>query len=101
MAETGNHRIIKIRDWLALGGLPLRKHLGGKFVINVVTLMTGTIISQAIMLGVSPILTRIYSPTEFGLFAIYMSIVSLFSVIATGRYEMSVLWKAQKRTRTF
>ena len=72
----------------------IKNYARGKFAVNVATLMTGTIIAQAIQLGISPILTRIYSPSEFGLFALYMSIVSLFSVIATGRYEMAIMLPA-------
>lgn len=58
---------------------------------NVLVLMTGTSIAQAIPIAISPILTRLYSPDEFGLFALYMSIVTLLAVVATGRYEMAVI----------
>ena len=61
------------------------------FGINVLTLMTGTAIAQAMPIIISPILTRIYTPEDFGIFAIYFGIVSIGSVIATGRYEMSIL----------
>lgn len=53
--------------------------------------MTGTTIAQAIPIAISPILTRIYSPEDFGLLAIYVSIATLLSVIATGRYEMAIM----------
>ncbi|MBL4711138.1 MAG: oligosaccharide flippase family protein [Gammaproteobacteria bacterium] len=53
--------------------------------------MTGTTIAQAIPIAISPILTRIYTPEDFGIFALYMSIVSIVSVIATGRYEMAIM----------
>lgn len=62
-----------------------------EFSRNVLTLMTGTTIAQAIPLAISPILTRIYTPEDFGVFALYMSIVSIISVIATGRYEMAIM----------
>jgi len=53
--------------------------------------MTGTTIAQAIPIAISPILTRIYTPEDFGVFALYMSIAAIISVIATGRYEMSIM----------
>ena len=62
-----------------------------EFSRNVLTLMTGTTIAQAIPIAISPILTRIYSPEDFGLFALYMSIVSMIAVIATGRYELAIM----------
>jgi len=53
--------------------------------------MTGTSLSQIIVIGISPILTRIYSPEEFGIFALYLSIISILSIIITGRYELAVM----------
>jgi O-antigen/teichoic acid export membrane protein len=53
--------------------------------------MTGTTIAQAIPIAISPILTRIYSPADFGIFALYMSIAGLFSAVATGRYELAIM----------
>lgn len=58
---------------------------------NVLTLMTGTGLAQAIPIAISPILTRIYTPEEFGVFALYMAITSVLTVIVTGRYEMAIL----------
>jgi O-antigen/teichoic acid export membrane protein len=53
--------------------------------------MTGTSIAQAIPIAISPILTRIYTPEDFGVFALYMSIASILSVVATGRYELAIM----------
>lgn len=61
-----------------------------EFSRNVLTLMTGTTISQALPIAVAPILTRIYSPEDFGLFAFYFAIVSILAVLATGRYELAI-----------
>lgn len=63
----------------------------GGFVRNVLTLMTGTTIAQAIPIAISPILTRMYTPEDFGVFALYMAIVSILSVVATGRYELAIM----------
>jgi O-antigen/teichoic acid export membrane protein len=62
-----------------------------KFSTNTFILMGGTVISQAIPFLISPILTRLYSPEEFGLFGLYFSIIMIFSVFITGRYEMAVI----------
>ena len=62
-----------------------------EFTRNVLTLMMGTTIAQAIPIAISPILTRIYSPKDFGLFALFMSITSFISVSATARYELAIL----------
>lgn len=62
-----------------------------EFATNVLTLMTGTAIAQAIPIAISPILTRIYSPDDFGVLGLYMAIVSIIAVAAAGRYEMAIM----------
>jgi O-antigen/teichoic acid export membrane protein len=62
-----------------------------EFSRNVLTLMTGTTIAQAIPIAISPILTRIYTPEDFGVFALYMAIAAIISVVSTGRYEMAIM----------
>ena len=54
-----------------------------EFSRNVLTLMTGTTIAQAIPIAVSPILTRIYTPENFGVFALIISMSTIISVAAT------------------
>ena len=63
----------------------------GGFVYSVLVLMTGTSISQAMTIAILPILTRIYAPTDFGVFALFVSITSILSVIITGRYELAIM----------
>ncbi len=63
----------------------------GGFARNAVTLMAGTTLAQAIPVGVSPILTRLYSPEDFGHLALYTTVVSLISVAAAGRYELAIM----------
>jgi len=58
---------------------------------HVLTLMTGTTLAQAIALAISPILTRLYAPEQFGVFALYLSIVALLAIVATGRYELAIV----------
>jgi len=62
-----------------------------EFSRNVLTLMTGTAVAQAIPIAISPILTRIYSPEDFGLFALFFAILSILSVITNARYESAVM----------
>lgn len=62
-----------------------------EFNQNVLTLMTGTAIAQAIPIAISPILTRIYTPADFGILAIFMAIIGIFGTIMSGRYEMAIM----------
>jgi len=61
------------------------------FSIDVLKLVTGTTIAQAIGILASPILTRLYGPEAFGLFAIFTSITSIIGVIACMRYELAIM----------
>ena len=68
-----------------------RLKLKSEFTKNVLTLMTGTTIAQAIPIAISPILTRMYSPEDFGLLALFLSVVTMIAVVSTGRYEIAIM----------
>jgi len=61
------------------------------FSKNVLTLVGGTTIAQLITIFASPIVSRIYGPDAFGLFALFTSIISIFAVIACLRYELAIM----------
>ncbi|QEC72738.1 oligosaccharide flippase family protein [Arachidicoccus ginsenosidivorans] len=58
---------------------------------SILKLSFGSIISQVIPFLLMPILTRLYSPQEFGGLAIFISITLIFAEIVTGKYEMAIL----------
>lgn len=75
----------KIRETIA-SKLP-----AGSFVRSVVTLMTGTTFAQVLTIVVAPILTRLYGPEDYGVLALYSSILGIFTVIACWRYELAIV----------
>ena len=62
-----------------------------EFGKNVLTLITGTSVAQAIPIALSPVLTRLYTPEDFGTLYLFVSISAVFSSIATGRYELAIM----------
>jgi O-antigen/teichoic acid export membrane protein len=62
-----------------------------EFSRNVLTLMTGTTIAQAIPIAISPILTRIYTPEDFGIFALFVAIVGFIVIISSLTYEQALI----------
>ena len=66
------------------------------FIKNILSLLTGTTIAQLLPLLITPILTRIYTPEEFGLLGLYLSCVSVLSVIITGRYDKAIVLPKEK-----
>ncbi len=70
---------------------PLSRLIHSEFFRNVVTLMSGTTLGQIISLAVYLILSRIYTPGDFGVFALYMSILAITNITATAKYELAVM----------
>ena len=66
-----------------------------EFSRNILTLMTGATIAQAIPIAISPILTRLYSPEDFGIFALFFSLTMIFGSIVNGRYELAIMLTSQ------
>jgi O-antigen/teichoic acid export membrane protein len=72
--------------------MPRKIDKGSKeFRNSVAVLMTGSTLAQFIPIAISPIITRIFTPEEFGIYAIYLSIVTVTAVFATGRYELAIM----------
>ncbi|MBL7703063.1 MAG: oligosaccharide flippase family protein [Ferruginibacter sp.] len=68
----------------------------GKFISvptakNISTLMTGTVISAAIPILTAPIMSRIFTATDYGILGIYMSISGLIGVIAYSHYSQAIM----------
>lgn len=74
-------------SWLSLSFLA---KLNGTFAQRVLTLSSGMVIGQGILVLLTPILTRIYSPEEFGVFAIIGGMISLLSTIVAMRFEFAI-----------
>lgn len=53
--------------------------------------MSGNLAAQVIAVGSVPILTRLFSPEEFGLFALFMAFLRIISKIGTLGYERAAL----------
>jgi lipopolysaccharide exporter len=62
----------------------------GSFAQSVGMLAGGTALGQGLALAALPILTRLYSPAEFGAFAIYTSIGVFMLAGASLRYESAI-----------
>ncbi|WP_298340711.1 oligosaccharide flippase family protein [uncultured Algibacter sp.] len=69
----------------------LKKILENEFAKNVITLVSGTTVAQMIPVLISPILTRIYSPSDFAVLGMFTSITLILSEIVSGKFEMAVM----------
>jgi len=60
------------------------------FARGVSVLVGGTAGAQLLTVLAAPLLTRLYTPEDFGLLAVYGSLLALISVIASLRYELAI-----------
>lgn len=70
--------------------LARRMHLDNAFDQSVVRVASGTLAAQAITVAVSPVLTRLFTPTDFGIYAAAVTIFSLVLVGASLRYQAAI-----------
>lgn len=66
-----------------------------RFLVHVLTLMSGTAIAQGILFLFTPLLTRLFSPDDFGVFALYTALVSSLGIVAAWKYELAVMLPAK------
>ena len=64
--------------------------LQNDFMKAVTILMSGTFISQFAVVLATPILTRLYDPEQFGVYAIYSSILLTVSIMTSLHYETAI-----------
>ena len=73
-----------------LGELAERILPKGQFARNVGKIAGGTALGQGIVLLAMPLLTRIYTPSHFGLLSVYGSILSMVLVVSALRFEVAI-----------
>lgn len=62
----------------------------GSFARNVSVLTGGTIFAQGFAVLILPILSRLYSPDDFSLLAVYAAIVGIVSVVSCLRFNIAI-----------
>lgn len=67
------------------------------FFRSVLTVTSGTAVSQLVVILVSPLITRLYSPTDMGVLASYTSIASILGTVIAGCYNQAVVLPETKR----
>lgn len=61
-----------------------------RFARGVSVLVGGTIGSQVLLVLAAPLLTRLYTPKDFGLLAVFVALLALISVVASLRYDAAI-----------
>jgi O-antigen/teichoic acid export membrane protein len=64
---------------------------------NVLILLKGTTIAQSIPILITPILTRLYTPDDFGVFSLFAALVSIIGAVVCMRYELAILLPKEEK----
>lgn len=62
----------------------------GRLTRNALVASSGHLAGYAVMFLATPLLTRLYAPADFGVFAVYTAILSLLALTSTLRYEAAI-----------
>ncbi len=69
-----------------------------RYLVQIVTLISGTLLAQIISLISIPILTRLYTPDEFGLYSIFFAITSVIGMVSSFSYEQAIVLPKSERS---
>ena len=62
-----------------------------KFLSNILKLSSATLFGQFLGFVLTPVLSRIYSPADFGLFQVFFSIVGIITIVSCFSYHRAVM----------
>ncbi len=75
---------------IAAVGNVINKLKSSEFNRSIAKLLSGGAISAIVTIITLPIISRLYSPTELGAFHTFLSVVVIFSVSSSFKYEMAI-----------
>lgn len=77
-----------------------RRLASSESAVGAARLASGTAAGQIILVAVSPILTRLYSPSDFGSLAVFVSLVGLVLVVSAGGYNFAIMLPKEQSDAT-
>jgi len=67
-----------------------------EYIRNIVTVFSGTAMAQAVPILLTPILSRLYTPEDFGIYALAMSIGVCAAAIAASQYNHGIMLEKEE-----
>lgn len=61
------------------------------FLKNLLKLTSSSVMAQLIVIISSPLLTRLYTPEDFGVFALFLSVITILATLANLRYDQAII----------
>jgi len=69
----------------------INKIKNNTYLMQIMILMSGTLIAQIVMLLSIPILTRLYTPSEFGLYSTFLAIITIVGSVSSMKYDQAIM----------
>jgi len=69
----------------------IEKIKNSTYILQIITLMSGTLMAQIVSFSFIPILTRLYTPSEFGLYSLFFALSSMIGMVSSGNYEQAIM----------
>lgn len=70
---------------------------GGRLVRQAYVVVGGTAVAQVVQVLATPVLSRQYSPSDFGVLSVFLSLASIGYVVGSLRYEQAIALPRQER----
>ena len=61
------------------------------FITNVLKLVSGSVASQILAILLVPLITRIYSPDDLGVFQLFVSVSGILVIFSTFSYQYAIM----------
>ncbi len=74
-----------------------KRFYGIPIIQNLSILVLGTVLAQLVFIGFQVILRRMYSPADFGAFAVYMSLLGIAATWTSFRYEQAIVLPKEEK----
>ena len=62
-----------------------------KYIKSMMTLVSGSIVAQLVTLICAPIITRIFTPEDLGIYALVTGVLTMFGAIMSFRFELCIV----------
>ncbi len=74
-----------------------RSLIGSRFVADLGTLVTGAGAAQLITFAATPVVTRLFTPADFGAAAFFLSLLTIAAPVASLRYDQAIFLPREDR----
>jgi len=75
----------------------LKKIRSNTYLLQIMTLMSGTLMAQIVSFAFIPIMSRLYTPSEFGLYSIFFALSSMIGMVSSLNYEQAIMLPKSNR----